>query len=312
MTLSEKHVFGLILGFGMGMQGCDAQYSNVSIDNESYRESSDKIIGGILTDAFPAVGAITNEGYAHCTGTLVGEKLVVTAAHCVTDVSASSLQFVIGASIFSAGVVERHNVASLKAHPNYNDRTITNDIGILILATKPSVAPLGVVQSMDTSWVGRSLTFVGYGVSNGRTQRGAGYKRSVDMPVSFVDAKTFGVEVAGRNTCNGDSGGPALYIDATGAAFVAGVTSYGDETCVEYGVDTRVDAFADFVGANTPTDGPPGPPVDPCNGETFVGRCEGDTVIWCENSTVKNRVCRTPSRVCGFSSLAGYYACVRP
>ena len=100
---------------------------------------------------------------------------------------------------------------------------------------------------MSASWVGKNLVFVGYGVSNGQTQTGSGVKRVVSIPVSQVAATQFAYQTPGRNTCNGDSGGPAFATDASGNLTVAGVTSYGDRGCTQYGVDTRVDAYRSFI-----------------------------------------------------------------
>lgn len=47
----------------------------------------------------------------------------------------------------------------------------------------------------------------------------------------------------------------------------------------------------DNVGNNCVA--PPPPPADPCDGETWYGRCEGDTLIWCEDETVRTASCGT-------------------
>jgi len=77
-------------------------------------------------------------------------------------------------------------------------------------------------------------------------------KRVVTIPISQVAATQFAYQAAGKNTCNGDSGGPAFATDASGNLTVAGVTSYGDQSCTQYGVDTRVDTFQSFI-ASVPT-----------------------------------------------------------
>ncbi|MBI1944256.1 MAG: N-acetylmuramoyl-L-alanine amidase [Deltaproteobacteria bacterium] len=35
------------------------------------------------------------------------------------------------------------------------------------------------------------------------------------------------------------------------------------------------------------------PPEDPCNGETWLGRCDGDTLIWCADDTVRTAQCES-------------------
>ena len=286
---------------GVGAIGC-APDSSIAQQEEAVESSKERIVGGQATSAVPAVGALTRFGGTHCTGTLVGPRTVLTAAHCVVGVSASSLRFVIGSRVSQPEHVL--SVASVTPHPAYNDFQLTNDIGVVTLAQDAPVAPMGILPSMDASWVGRELIFVGYGFSNGINQTGIGTKRFVQMDIASVSSTTFSYQDQGKNTCNGDSGGPA-FAQVGGELLVAGVTSYGDQFCTQFGVDTRVDVYADFLGLNAA-------PADPCEGETFVGRCDGDSVIWCENETVNEQDCSSQGKTCGFSEQNQYFACVEP
>lgn len=287
----------------LGVAGCapESPIADNEEDLEESEEQRDSIVGGQTTNAFPAVGALTRSGGTHCTGTVVAPRLVVTAAHCLVGVSASSLRFVLGARVSQPTASIK--VASIEAHPNYDDNALTNDIGVVRLASDAPVTPVKMLRSMDSSWIGRELVFVGYGVSNGYQQSGAGTKRFVRMPVEGVSAKQFEYGVPGKNTCNGDSGGPA-FAEINGEPFLAGVTSYGDAYCTQYGVDTRVDAFKSFIGAGSGS-------TDPCNGESFTGRCNGSTVIWCENQQVQQQAC-SGGEICGFSSEQEYFTCIEP
>ena len=271
--------------------------------DEQLGEKTTRIVGGSTYDGLPAVGALLYNGSQHCTGTLVAPRKVLTAGHCVDGFSASRMTFAIGPNAYSPQATV--SVSSIEAHPGYNSYNITNDIGLVHLAQDAPVAPLGVVTQMDSSWVGTNLFFVGYGVSNGYNQTGAGLKRAVWMGVSSVNSTTFRYDDPDRNTCNGDSGGPAFYRDAAGNYLVAGVTSYGDAYCTQYGVDTRVDAFLPFLGLDDE------PPVqqDPCQGETYEGRCENDAVIWCENDQVYRQDCASDGKQCGFAAENAYFAC---
>ena len=47
--------------------------------------------------------------------------------------------------------------------------------------------------------------------------------------------------------CRGDSGGPS-FATIEGEQRLIGIISSGDETCTEFGIDTRVDAFASWIG----------------------------------------------------------------
>ncbi len=45
---------------------------------------------------------------------------------------------------------------------------------------------------------------------------------------------------------------------------------------------------------------PPAPASDPCGGETFEGRCDGDSLVWCENQQVKTADCAARGLDCGY------------
>ena len=51
--------------------------------------------------------------------------------------------------------------------------------------------------------------------------------------------------------------------------------------------------------------------MDPCNGETWDGRCEEGSVIWCENDEIKSINCQASGFDCGYNSSKGYYDCLQ-
>jgi secreted trypsin-like serine protease len=207
--------------------------------------TGEAIVGGQATSGFAAVGALTQQGSPFCTGTVVGKRLVVTAAHCLAGQRASNIRFALGSSAFAPQSVL--GVARIATHPQYDANQIKNDIGVVVLSQDAPVTPIAINDSMSTSWVGRSLTFVGFGATNGYNSTGVGTKRAVTIPVSEVGGTQFAYADDSRNTCFGDSGGPAFAESASGALVIVGVTSYGDSTCSQYGVDTRVDAYRSFI-----------------------------------------------------------------
>ena len=241
--------------------GCGPDRSAV---DESRASRTSPIVGGTSFAGLPGVGALLIDGEVACTATLIAERSVLSAAHCLDGVSASSLLFLIGANAARPDHVLR--VSEVRPHPAYDPARATHDIGLIRLSADAPVDPVPVLtRHMDASWAGTELFFVGYGVTSKRSLASAGKKRAVWMGISYVSARTFDYEDAGKNTCFGDSGGPAFYLDEEGRHFVAGVTSYGDESCEQWGVDTRVDAYLDFLGVA------PGLPPQPGNGTVVKG-----------------------------------------
>jgi secreted trypsin-like serine protease len=236
----------LFVALASSLVGCAADTDETSTEGET-TSSESSIIGGTVTNDYPAVGALTRFGQSFCTGTVVAPRLVVTAAHCLADLGGSSIRFALGtrASAPEASVAVR----GYAAHPSYDARQIRNDIGVVVLAEDAPVAPVAVNSSMTAEWVGHSLEFVGFGATNGFTGSGSGTKRAVTIPVSQVGATQFAYVDRSRNTCFGDSGGPAFARGAEGQLVLVGVTSYGDARCTQFGVDTRVDAYRSFIAA---------------------------------------------------------------
>jgi secreted trypsin-like serine protease len=289
---------GLVAAFALG---CSAASGELPAPEETADSSRHDIVGGAATKAFPAAGALTRNGYAHCTGTLVAPRKVLTAAHCLVGVSASELRFVIGPTISSPEAIVA--VASVTPHPSYDDYKLSDDIGYATLTKDAPVAPMKIIPALDGSWVGKPLVFVGYGMTSGYGG-GSGAKRSVTIPIAQIGAKQFSYQTSGKNTCSGDSGGPA-FAQVGNDYFVAGVTSYGDPGCSQYGVDTRADVYSTFL-AISPSSGA----QDPCSGESYEGRCNGNTVVWCENQNVYQSDCTNKQKACGFSAQKGYYECL--
>ena len=233
--------------FAFASVGCAAEAADDETTGEEVDSTASAIVGGQTTTDYAAVGALTKRGSAFCTGTLVSKRLVVTAAHCLQEVRASNIRFVLGPKAATPEV--QLGVSRVVPHPQYDADKLTNDIGVLVLSQDAPVAPIPINDSMPSSWVGRVLTFVGYGSTGGFGGAGSGVKRVVDIAISEVGSTQFAYRDRRKNTCFGDSGGPAFAKDSAGNLTLAGVTSYGDRTCTQYGVDTRVDAFRTWITA---------------------------------------------------------------
>src|SRR5690606_35169171 len=71
--------------------------------------------------------------------------------------------------------------------------------------------------------------------------------------------------------CFGDSGGPA-FVQRGGTWYLGGITSWGDAYCTQFGVSTRVDAYASWIAAFSSVPEPPDCSANgTCNAECPAG-----------------------------------------
>jgi endonuclease G len=239
----------------------------------------ERIVGGVATapGTFPECCLIGHQAGAHqfqwfCTGALVHPRIVLTAGHCnvpppgesappinVVALKADSQDDLTAAEILR--VQRRHT------HPNYIQTNEFNDITVLVLATASQTAPVKIATGPETSKA-TETTLVGYGNNDVNSSMGFGLKRQVSVPITSIrrtpkdkladQEALFGFDAdlefvaggGGRDSCNGDSGGPA-YVVVAGSRKVAGLTSRAainaQHPCGEAGIYTRIDANMDFV-----------------------------------------------------------------
>merc|ERR1719430_960144 len=209
-----------------------------------------------------------------CGGTIVNKKFVITAAHCYNSMF-TDLRVIVGEHNLCDGVNEGGKVIKVKKitlHPDYNSRTVDNDIAVLELAEDltftDKIKPACLPSSETKDYSGSASTISGWGgtIGYGRNEQQPQQPKQCTLKETIVKliassdpmcSKLPGLSTSSKiklcafakdtDTCQGDSGGP-LTVPENGKYTLVGVVSYGWGCASSTpGIYARVQGFLPWI-----------------------------------------------------------------
>ena len=251
-----------------------------------------KIVGGNTAPQGQQrwITSIQSNQQHFCGGAVVGNRWVLTAAHCMVGESADdpSLSVWVGGNNLNLpGQGFRRDVVKIVTHSQYNDTTLVNDIALLKLGSPlPDAIPRVLIPTSavmnGTAAPNQPVTVSGWGAlsENGNSPNRL---HEVTLPVvsnavcnapvaygGEINGKQIcaGLAAGGKDSCQGDSGGP-LWVTSGDSEFHIGIVSWGEGCAApnKYGVYTRTFSHRNWIlnriGTNGGGGNPP-PPADHC------------------------------------------------
>ena len=222
--------------------------------------SSSAVVGGSAASASMgssvAFIADTQSDIA-CTGTVISPLIVLTAAHCVEDLTtgllapASAFQVVTGRLDWTDPASgQLLDVSRVIVNPGYTLTTFGTDAALLVLASPTAAPAIALATPADSALLdpGTVASFEGWGDTSGSSSaaptvlqtgstvvQSSTYCAAADGSdeISFdpsVDVCTLDTANHVTAVCHGDSGGPLIVETSSGPIEIA-VTSRGDADC---------------------------------------------------------------------------------
>uniref|UniRef100_A0A7E4VEP0 Peptidase S1 domain-containing protein n=1 Tax=Panagrellus redivivus TaxID=6233 RepID=A0A7E4VEP0_PANRE len=241
------------------------QYQSLDL---AYKEDDRefKILGGSEPDhhMFPFMASLFIRNVTICTATIIGERYILTAEHCL---NMEDKEYLLQHLVVQFGALNRFKGHFVKMEDIYFTNLKNADFAIIKLKQKikfdENAQPICLTANPKLELV-KEMLVAGFGytpVGNGTVQPSDVYK-IVTVPIranGYCKHKRntdFCAGASNAGTMAGDSGGPAIMLKAkrfyqigltAGGRYSYHIAPDGTNTTIDHGTYVRVSAYCDFI-----------------------------------------------------------------
>ncbi|XP_017889733.1 chymotrypsin-1-like [Ceratina calcarata] len=216
-----------------------------------------QIVGGkdAAVGQFPYQVSLRQNGRHFCGGSIINNRYILTAAHCVEGSSPSKITVHAGTTkVDQPG--DSYAAEKIVAHRDYSSISLVNDVALIRvnknIAFTNLVKPIELASGSKT-YEGSACILSGWGTTrvNGNVPTNLQWINLVIETNAKCKKSHWRVQAShicsftktGEGACHGDSGGP-LVVDGT----QVGIVSFGQPCAVgKPDVYTRVSSFNDWI-----------------------------------------------------------------
>ncbi|CAL8334186.1 unnamed protein product [Boreogadus saida] len=263
-----------------GQDDCEDKSDEANCDCGRSLFKTSRIVGGqdAVAGEFPWQVSLHGKDYGHlCGASIISERWLVTAAHCVQDNGKTrfsqpgSWEAYLGLHVQrqTGKAVVRRTLKRIIPHPYYNEYTYDNDIALMELSSSvpysDHILPICLPAAQHVFPAGHSVWITGWGATReGGVAATVLQKAQVriinqtvcnDLMSNQITSRMMcaGIVLGGVDACQGDSGGPLSSPTEGGRMFLAGVVSWGDGCARRNkpGIYTRVTKYRGWIKEKT-------------------------------------------------------------
>ncbi len=240
----------LILICSLSVFSCVKKSSYTNLNTNINSKKSSKIINGTevtLQDGFAQhIVGIFKKGETMCTGVLVSENTLITAAHCESEFSHGKISFGLNIKKY-----EFRPITTYKVHADYDENAIgivdhaTNDIALVQFSGGlPAGFAAAEISDQDLVQKQMSVIIAGYGRDEDNN-----YDYLKSTTVNVVEAANYEFRTDEKKTgsCDGDSGGPVFFKNTENKFILVGSVSRGDPQCHQFGVYENITFYKTWI-----------------------------------------------------------------